>query len=704
MDLNTATANPSTEAESAEASPPEPAYALAEFEPDAHPALEGPHAPPPAALNPPVAGGPLPPETPAPAQAPAAPKSLNLKRKRRARAKAAHVIPAWAASLLVHVLVLGSLAAFTLSSAPRKIIANINSALVESTGPKEELPIYADPTAAGRSQEAVGVEQAPLGGSAGASGGGFGGIGTGPPSATPTVSGVGNGVGEDTGLPGINLAIRTSGISLTPARPNLDLSGGGGITGDIFDTKGGAEEALDQIAREILRHLAKSKLTVVWLFDESGSMKDDQRTIRAKFDRVATELKVNLADNKKAAGALNHLIVGFGEGLHFLMKKPTLNIDEIGAAIDKIPVDETGTENTMKALATVANECAGWINKERKVMMVLVTDESGDDGGYLEEAYQSVVGRGITLYVIGRQSLFGYDRMHLKYVDPVTKDVYWPAIRRGPETADIELLQWDGLHGRNEEQPSGFAPYELARLTKASGGIYFQLPTEEGQRARQRERAYSMVEMKEYMPDYVNRMAYVAAREKSPFRTRLRQIIERTKDYGYPTHFPIAPNEMVPKAMEAGGKAAERLEDLLAIEKELEQIRPLRDREPSKRWQAHYDLIRAQIVVYQIKSYEYRACLEEMVKNLPMPSRPPGPGEVIEWDLVHSKQRKAAKDQTEKKYRQAESLLNEVIAMHPKTPWADLAQDELNRGFGVFRGEWRHNKEFNDRAKLVPKF
>ncbi len=47
-------------------------------------------------------------------------------------------------------------------------------------------------------------------------------------------------------------------------------------------------------------------------------------------------------------------------------------------------------------------------------------------------------------------------------MDPVTKDVYYPVIRRGAETADFENYQWDGLYDRWDEQPSGFAPYELA--------------------------------------------------------------------------------------------------------------------------------------------------------------------------------------------------------------------------------------------------
>src|SRR5262249_50692312 len=160
---------------------------------------------------------------------------------------------------------------------------------------------------------------------------------------------------------------------------------------------------------------------------------------------------------------------------------------------------------------------------------------------------------------IGRQSLFGYERAHLRYVDPVTKDVYWPAIRRGPETADIELLQWDGLHNRWDEQASGFAPYELARLAKDSGGIYFLLPSEENMRVHRQERAYTMATLKEYVPEYDGRLEYVDRRNRSEFRRTLYEIIQATREFPFRYRFPIEPAELVPLANEAGMASAERL-------------------------------------------------------------------------------------------------------------------------------------------------
>ena len=123
----------------------------------------------------------------------------------------------------------------------------------------------------------------------------------------------------------------------------------------------------------------------------------------------------------------------------------------------------------------------------------------------------------------------------------MTKDVYHPLIRRGPETADLELYQWDGLYDRWDEQPSGFAPYELARLTKDSGGIYFVLPSEEFMRIRQREQAYSITQLKEYLPEYDNRLTYVEKRNSSPIRQLLHAIVLEGKNFLYRRDFPIEP-------------------------------------------------------------------------------------------------------------------------------------------------------------------
>ena len=272
------------------------------------------------------------------------------------------------------------------------------------------------------------------------------------------------------------------------------------------------------------------------------------------------------------------------------------------------------------------------------------------------------------IYIIGRQSLFGTGHLTIEYHDPVTKDVFWVGIRRGPETAAAEALQYDGLHIRWDETPSGFGPYELARLAKDTGGIYFLLPSEEGLRIKRREKAYSIETLKEYIPDYESRAAYLERRQKSEFRRTLFDIIEETKSYGFRHHYPVFPDQLIPAIQEQLPIVTIRLNNLIEIEKRLRQLEKLRNREPEKRWQAAYDLMLAQVVTYQIKAYEYRANLLEMAKNPPKPKEMPNPELFVEWSMDHSHERKAPKENTEKPYVEAHTAVQPRRRAPPQHP------------------------------------
>jgi hypothetical protein len=655
----------------------------------------------------------------------AAPKAPKLRPRRRGRIRLRYLLQAWSVSLVVHVGILTALAAATFSASDSiKQVLNIDSALAgHRAGEQEVLPIYADPDNIDRNKT-IGDEHADdarepalivVGEGGGDSDGDDGGVivaggqGTGRPSATPRVRGAGKGkINENASLPGVKIdGLSRSPLNLLPVAPAADLGGGGKIAGDpIFDVKE-IGVAMDQLAREIIRQLKDHKITVVWLFDESVSMEDDKKTIAEKFDRVSSELKkyIDQDKTKKSAGALNHAIVGFGQGLDYMLEKPRDDIDQIGRAIKKLRIDPTGIENTMGAIREVAEHYASLTRRgDRKVLMVLVTDESGDDGADVEEARQALKRNKIPLYVIGRQSLFGYPFAHHRYEDPVTRDVYHPLIRRGPETADLELYQWDGLYDRWDEQPSGFASYELARLTKESGGIYFVLPSEEFMRVRHREQAYSITQLKEYLPEYDNRLTYTEKRTASPLRQTLHAIVMQGRNFIYRRDFPVEHPALVQAALEEGQKAGIKLAALLEIQQRLEKLKMARDREPEKRWQAHYDLMLAQTVAFEVKAYEYRALMASIVKNPPSPKAQPRPDLMITWVVDHAREPLAPHSETAKKYAEAERLLKEVIAKHPKTPWADLAQDTLNRGFSVRLNEWHHNPKYYDRLQFVPKY
>jgi hypothetical protein len=653
-----------------------------------------------------AAARPLPPkaEATAPADSPKQASPKPKRKRRRGGVVWRWDAPSWGVSLMVHAAVLVCLTLMAVGGRVRQELGSIDASTVDTSLSEqmaEELMTILEEPADERSELAVGDPTSTL--SPGAA-----------PSATPRIRQTAE-VSESSSLKGlVDVVVQAPNLSILPAMEfnNVDLSGGNRISGDTSRETPDYGEALDQLAREILAHLNTSRVTVLWMFDESGSMKDDQRTIADKFDRVVGELNLRVPEQEGETSDLEHAIIGFGKATHFENSPPRADLEGIRRAIASLPVDESGEEKTMKAVIDAIGRYGRAVAKDRKLLLVLVTDESGDDGDLVEQARLALVNRGATAYVLGRQSMFGTDRVHLRYVDPVTSDVYWPPIRRGPEAAGLELLQWDGLWThRHDEQPSGFAPYELARLVKETGGIYFLLPNEEELRNRpQGEKAYSMATLKEFLPDYGPRPEYLARVSQSDLRRTMAEIIQLTRQgFGFQRHFPVNPPELAKAIGEELPKVDNQLRALLAFEQRLKALDPARDKEPNRRWQANYDLMLAMVVAFQVKAYEYRACLQEMIvlanqgklvpKNPPIPDR-----RRTDWVINHSGKKKAPPAETQKKYAQAEALLNQVIADHPDSPWADLAQTTLNRGLGCDWAEWNVHPDYDKRAKLVPKF
>jgi len=666
----------------------------------------------------PANGVPAPPESsasasPSPSAKPPISAAALRRRRRRRRERMKRLLPAWSVSLIVHLVIFTVLGAATFSDVAPVRPVSIDTALGGMDRPPEETPIFADPTDKRLDQigetsdpttpdpdDQTWADERPDQGAM---------IAVAAPSATPSIRGaVARAADAERRLgPAVGLAdLKRSPISQMPAALSADLYGGGNFGGDPTFDVGGIGDALNQLTHEILNHLADHKVTVVWLLDESASMRDDHKSISEKFDRVSSELNKFIPVDKKAAGALNHALVGFGEKIDFLIDKPTNDADEVRRAMTKLRIDDTGTENTMRAIREAVGAFSKVVSKDRKMLMVLATDESGDDGAEVEETLQALKKYNVPLYVIGRQSVFGYPYAHHRYVDPITKDVYYPQIRRGPETADLEIFQWDGLYPRWDEKPSGFAPWELARLTKESGGIYFLLPTEEFLRLRQAEKTYSITQLKEFMPEYLGRPAYIQRRTESDLRRNLHQIVAETRgpDFNYRREFPADPKAQAEAALEEGSKASQRLNVLLDVQKRIESLKKHRDREPLRRWRAHYDLMLAQVVVFQIKAYEYRALMAQLAQSPRKPSKAPTPNLAITFVVEHATKGLAPDAETAKKYSEANHLLNNVIAEYPDTPWADLAKDALTRGFSVVLNQWEHSPNYKDRERYVPKY
>ena len=77
--------------------------------------------------------------------------------------------------------------------------------------------------------------------------------------------------------------------------------------------------ALSRLTQELIRLMRERRVIAVWMFDESNSMKDDQREIASEFHKVYEELGIQQAQDariKKKGEVLTTSILGFGDRIH----------------------------------------------------------------------------------------------------------------------------------------------------------------------------------------------------------------------------------------------------------------------------------------------------------------------------------------------------------------------------------------------------
>ncbi len=112
----------------------------------------------------------------------------------------------------------------------------------------------------------------------------------------------------------------------------------------------------------------------------------------------------------------------------------------------------------------------------------------------------------------------------------------------------------------------------------------------------------------------------------------------------------------------------------------------------------------AQTVALHVMAFEYRALMAQLVLKARKPSKQPTANMSITFVVDLAQQPLAPEDLTARKYTEAKWLLDDVIAKHAKTPWADHPQDILNRDLSVKLNEWHHNRKYDERSQFMPKF
>ena len=457
-----------------------------------------------------------------------------------------------------------------------------------------------------------------------------------------------------------------------------------GMQGEFVNTEGDIG-AVDRITLEIVSRLKEGKVLVVWLMDASGSLRSRREQVIQRFDRVYTELDELAEDHAKS---LLTGVVAFGETSKLMTDEPTADRRKIMQSVRDIPPDESGVENVFSAIKKSAFEFRKYHVKGYQVLLVVLTDESGNDFSLLDSAIKEVKRTKATVFVMGPVSPFGRNQMNVKWTDEKTKEVLYLPVERGPESLMIENVnvpRWDP-EVKNALFSSGFGPYALARLTRESNGIYFMY--NDGNIPGPR---FEVTDMLDHTPDYVSVAKYNTLINKNPIRKAVLRVAKASSTAG------IQPKT---KFLAAGIQFDIR-DELRSLQKigdfidrtlvELQTVEQFRERETSKRWQAHYDLLMGQLLANRIRLFNSVPLLNEMYSK-PKVCKD---GTTNAWELAGLSGTSIAPldPATDKKsvaavkaYRKtiksedfelARQYLKRVVDEHPGTPWAVVAQREL---------------------------
>lgn len=466
-------------------------------------------------------------------------------------------------------------------------------------------------------------------------------------------------------------------VEAPPLRDMLDLQDE--VLLEQIDTKGstehtgGVEGAIDWLTYEIAGSLKEHKTLVIWLFDASLSLKERREAIADRFENVYRQLGQLKVGQE---GALKTAVVSFGQQTNFITPEPVNDYREMVDAVRNIKPDEKGVENVFSAVAQATEKWKKYATRlGHNVMVVIVTDERGDDVNVLEAVIGEVRRFGMRVYCVGNAAVFGREQQYVqwRYDDGETVPV---GIDRGPESARLERLKlafWGSAPGHLENLSAGFGPYALTRLCAESGGLYL-LTEETGMR-------FDPETMRNYRPDYVPIRDYDNELDKNRAKGALVRAAEGTSATAIPRprlQFRADSDNILRQQLTEAQKPLADLDyHLREMHSMLEYGEKDRPALNEARWRAGFDLAIGRVLAMRVRAFGYNVMLAEM-KSSPKSFQKPNSNM---WRLVAADELPG--DPSVKKLAgAAREYLTRVVDSHPGTPWAEIAEVELSQPMG----------------------
>lgn len=441
------------------------------------------------------------------------------------------------------------------------------------------------------------------------------------------------------------------------------------------DTTDGFDYSFDRLSFEVTKSLGDRPAFVIWLLDESGSVHERRTRVLERLDQIY--------GSNQRPHSLYSAIAGFGDKTHFLTPDPVSELASLKAAADQLKQDDSGVERVFTAVVDCVERWKDFIkeHKELDVSIVLATDEIGDDPEQLEDAVKECRNHGIRIFCLGNAAPFGQSKGYVRYVyeDGFRSEI---PVDQGPETAIADVLNLPIWPPHSPEQfrqiSSGFGPWALSRLCNATDGTFF-IVEDTGKPT------FPRATLADYTPDYAPLAEQQKAVSDSPLRKALASV---AKEINTPTDN----RGLSPPAFRFRADSPSSLRSELAVCQKSVAIHFFRVEnaqralEPSikehtalteKRWQAAFDLAYGRLLFQ-------KARLTELVYVLARMKMEPADFSMDRsntWLLLADDSAKPSL-QTKNLVAEGTAYLRRVIAQHPNTPFAYVAEAELKRGVG----------------------
>lgn len=468
------------------------------------------------------------------------------------------------------------------------------------------------------------------------------------------------------------------------------------IRGDSAVGTDGASGAVDRLTLEIAASLDKKDTMVFWVFDQSVSLAGQRRDIASRLTRVLEELD---ASGSRRRSELFHLIYAYGDRVNPVIDRPTRDGQAVVDAIESIPIDDSGVELTFTAVRTAARK-AQEVRAGRNVMLVVFTDEVGNDEQLADETAEYCRRMGIRVYVVGVPAPFGRRQVEIKFVEFDQKyadgEVRWPVVDQGPETLYPELIKVASKSPADEPIDSGFGPFSLSKLCASTGGIYFTVHGSRGSKGRVKDAEtapmasrlrhfFDSDAMRQYRPDYLSKANLdkeLAANKAKKALVEAAGKSELQPVSAVQTEFPKRDDAQLSASFSEAQKEVARLQPAIdAIHRSLAAGAGDREKIREKRWQAGFDLAMGRVLAAKVRADAYNEVLGQAKSGLVF-KHP----DSDTWELAPSDELGAISSRMEKLAGEARTYLERVVADHPGTPWAYIASEELKVPLGY---AWR---------------